>query len=110
MTISNPNPTTAPVFADMLLTMAGLAADLVCEHKAVHFMLSFGSKSMLVLGAQIPTSEVNAVDVVKAIGKKAALHGYKVDGDAGAESASPYGTIRQLAFSMRHVVDEPAVH
>lgn len=108
MTISDPNRA-APVFADMLQAMASLANDLVCEHKAVKFLIAFGSKTALVLGAEIPISEGNSIEVVKSMKAKAAVHGYTVDGNAGYEADTPYGKVRQFAFTMRHFAEEPTV-
>ncbi|RDJ21995.1 hypothetical protein DWF00_27125 [Bosea caraganae] len=100
----------APVFADMMHTMAGLAADLVCEHKAVEFTISFGDKSVLLLGARVPVSEEEGAKVVKSITTKATLHGYKIDGAVGPEEMTPLGLARRLSFAMRDIAEEPALH
>ncbi|WP_353182452.1 hypothetical protein [Bosea sp. (in: a-proteobacteria)] len=99
----------APVFADMMHTMAALAADLVCEHKAVEFTISFGDRSVLLLGARVPVSEDEGAEVVKSITTKAAHHGYKVDGAVGPNEITPLGLARRLAFAMRDIAEEPTV-
>lgn len=100
----------APVFADMMQTIAALASDLVSQHKAVEFSISFGDKSTLLLGALVPIGETAGATVVKTIEAKAASSGYQVNGRVGPEQATAYGMTRLIAFTMREPVEEPAVH